>query len=66
MYNKNDLILSILTLIVVVTMGLPTIEINNNLVERYSDELGEEIFHHFVSSSDEDPPVPYKEGTTRG
>ncbi|NET42555.1 hypothetical protein [Okeania sp. SIO2B3] len=66
MYNKNDLILSIWTLIIVVTMGLPTIEINNNLREQYSDELGEEVFHQLVSSSNEDPPVPYKGGTSRG
>lgn len=66
MYKKNNLILSIWTLIVVVTMGLPTIEINNNLIEQYSDELGEEVFSQCVSYSNEDPPVPYKEGTTRG
>ncbi|NES71420.1 MAG: hypothetical protein F6K24_42585 [Okeania sp. SIO2D1] len=68
MYNKNDLILSIWTLIVVVTMGLPTIEINNNLLEQYSDELAEEVFHQCVSSSNdnEDPPVPYKGGPSRG
>ncbi|WP_202225322.1 hypothetical protein [Okeania sp. KiyG1] len=66
MYNKNDLILYIWTLIVVVTMGLTTTEVNNNLLEQYSDELGEEVFHQFVGSSNEDPPVPYKGGTSRG
>ncbi|NEP77222.1 MAG: hypothetical protein F6K39_02975 [Okeania sp. SIO3B3] len=66
MYKINDLILSIWTLIVVATMGLPTIEINHNLLEQYSDELGEEVFHQFANYSNEDPPVPYKEGTSRG
>ena len=66
MYNKNDLILSIWILIVVVIMGLSTTKTNNNLLEKYSDELGEEVFHQFVSSSNEDPPVPYKGGTSRG
>ena len=66
MYNKNNLIISIWTLIVVITMGLPTTEINKNLLEQYSDELGEEVFHQFVGSSNEDPPVPYKGGTSRG
>ncbi|MDY7007298.1 MAG: hypothetical protein SWX82_26055 [Cyanobacteriota bacterium] len=66
MYKKNDLILSIWTFIIVATMALPTIEINHNLLEQYSDELDEEVCHQFANYSNEDPPVPYKGGTSRG
>ncbi|WP_256386539.1 hypothetical protein [Hydrocoleum sp. CS-953] len=41
-------------------------KMKNNLQVKHFDELAEEIFHQFVSRSNEDPPVPYKEGTSRG
>ncbi len=64
MYNKFDFVLW--ALFIVLIIGLPNMKMKNNLQVKHFDELAEEIFHQFVSRSNEDPPVPYKEGTSRG
>jgi len=64
MYNKFDF--AFWALFIVLIIGLPNMKMKNNLQVKHFNELGEEIFHQFVSNSEEEPPVPYKEGTTRG
>ncbi len=64
MYNKFDFVLW--GLFIVLIIGLPNMKMKNNLEVKHFDKLTEEIFHQFVSRSKEDPPVPYKEGTSRG
>ncbi|MDJ0555755.1 MAG: hypothetical protein QNJ68_15185 [Microcoleaceae cyanobacterium MO_207.B10] len=66
MFHKFDLFLSTSVLVVVTTMGLPLIEVKMNpLKQDYSQSL-EDVFLQFLSKSNEQPPVPYKEGTSRG
>ncbi|MGD1807078.1 hypothetical protein ACP6PL_16815 [Dapis sp. BLCC M126] len=64
MYHKIDFVLWALFMVLII--GLPNMKMKNNLEVKYFDQLLEEIFHQFVSNSNEDPPVPYKEGTSRG
>ncbi|MGK7920588.1 MAG: hypothetical protein AB4080_11350 [Trichodesmium sp.] len=66
MSKKLDFLLYTLALFVVLTIVLPTKKITNNLQIIHSDELREEVIHKFITRSKEDPPVPYKEGTSRG
>lgn len=66
MFNKFDVMLSIYPLLIVIIMGFSTVEIKNNSLENNLSELSEEIVPQFLSQSDEQPPVPYKEGTSRG
>ncbi|MGB3510979.1 MAG: hypothetical protein WBA93_17445 [Microcoleaceae cyanobacterium] len=66
MFQKIDLVLSMYALVIVTIIGFPTIEIKTNSLEHDSSELSEEVLPQFLSQSDEQPPVPYKEGTSRG
>ena len=68
MYQKFDLVLSMWAFTILIIIGLPTIEVKNNLRQKHSAEFLEEVFPEFLSQSDqsnEQPPVPYKEGTSR-
>ena len=66
MYHKFNFVLSRSALVAVVVIGLPTIEIKNNLQEKDVDKLWVEVFHKFASNSNEALPVPDKDGTSRG
>lgn len=67
MFQKFDLVLSMWALSVIIIMGLPTtIEVKINPLEKHSSELLEDVFPQFLSKSNEQPPVPYKDGTSRG
>ena len=63
MYKKFAFVLW--ALFIVLIIGLPNLKMRNNLQVKRFDEFAEEVFHQFVSHSKEDPPVPYKEGTSR-
>ena len=66
MFHKFDLFLSTSVLIVVTMIGLPMLEVKINPQQQDSSELLEDVFPEFLSKSNEQPPVPYKEGTSRG
>ena len=66
MFQKIDIILSTWVLTVVIIMVLPILEVKINPLQTDSSELLEDVFPQSLSKSNEQPPVPYKEGTSRG
>jgi len=66
MSHKLGFLLYTWALFVVLTTVLPNKTFTNNLQIIHSDESIEEVIDKFITRSKEDPPVPYKEGTSRG
>lgn len=66
MSKRLNLVLSTLILTVIICLGLPILRPQSTQGQNNSNQPWEKVFQDLFNQSEEDPPVPQKDGTSRG